>query len=153
MGEILFVIQLKPVRQVLPFDWFTTDHLVSGESTFLLGYTLFSSNENFSAYSPVLRGSILLPPRHPSLFARMARWQKEQLTKYICVIPWPVKILECSIAKRELFLAGISLHYQKYCSNIYLIWKYDNLPGEFSTADAVSMCCSHQTTAAFLPQF
>ena len=30
--EILFVIQLEPVRQVLPFDWFTTDHLVSGES-------------------------------------------------------------------------------------------------------------------------
>ena len=27
------VIQLEPVRQVLPFDWFTTNHLVSGEST------------------------------------------------------------------------------------------------------------------------
>ena len=35
----------------------------------------FSSIENFSAYCPVLRGSILLPPRHPSVFARMARWQ------------------------------------------------------------------------------
>ena len=33
MCEILFVIQLEPVRQVLLFDWFTTDHLVSGEST------------------------------------------------------------------------------------------------------------------------
>ena len=33
MCEILFVIQLEPVHQVLPFDWLTTDHLVSGEST------------------------------------------------------------------------------------------------------------------------
>ena len=40
-----------------------------------LGYTFFSSIENFSAYCPVLRGSILLPPRHLSVFARMARWQ------------------------------------------------------------------------------
>ena len=39
------------------------------------GYTFWSSIENFSAYSRVLRGSILLPPRHPSVFARMARWQ------------------------------------------------------------------------------
>ena len=38
-------------------------------------YTFFSSIENFSAYCPVLRGSILLPPRHPIVFARMARWQ------------------------------------------------------------------------------
>ena len=31
----------------------------------------------FSAHcNPVLRGSILLPPRHPSVFARMARWQR-----------------------------------------------------------------------------
>ena len=42
MCEILFVIQLEPVRQVLPFDWFTTDHLVSGEST-LHWVTLFSA--------------------------------------------------------------------------------------------------------------
>ena len=40
-----------------------------------LGYTFWSSIGNFSAYSRVLRGSILLPPRHPSIFARMARWQ------------------------------------------------------------------------------
>ena len=40
-----------------------------------LGYTFFSSIENFSAYCPVLRGSILLLPRHPSVFARMARRQ------------------------------------------------------------------------------
>ena len=46
-----------------------------------LGYTFFSSIENFSAYCPVLRGSILLPPRHPSVFARMARWQL--LTAYV----------------------------------------------------------------------
>ena len=45
-----------------------------------LGYTFFSSIENFSAYCPVLRGSILLPPRHPSVFARMARWQKLENT-------------------------------------------------------------------------
>ena len=67
-------IQLEPVRQVLPFDWFTADHLVSGESRLhrvtgyeFTGYTFFSSIENFSAYcNPVLRSSILLPPRHPS---------------------------------------------------------------------------------------
>ena len=70
-------IQLEPVRQVLLFDWFITDHLVSGESTLhqvtgykFTGYTFFSSIENFSAYCPVLGGSILLPPRHPSIFAR-----------------------------------------------------------------------------------
>ena len=40
--EISFVIQFEPVRQVLPFDWFTTDHLVSGEST-LHWVTLFSA--------------------------------------------------------------------------------------------------------------
>ena len=41
-----------------------------------LGYTFWRSMENFSAYSQVLRGSILLPPRHPSVFARsFARWQ------------------------------------------------------------------------------
>ena len=54
-------IQLEPVRQVLPFDWLTTDHLVSGESTLhqvtgyeFTGYTFFSSIENFSAYQPSL---------------------------------------------------------------------------------------------------
>lgn len=40
-----------------------------------LGYTFWSSIGNFSAYSRVLHGSILLPPRHPSIFARMVRWQ------------------------------------------------------------------------------
>ena len=39
-------IQLEPVCQVLPFDWFTTDHLVSGEATLHqlmnLWVTLFS---------------------------------------------------------------------------------------------------------------
>ena len=39
------------------------------------GYAFFGSIENFSAYCPVLRGSILLPPRHPNVFARMARRQ------------------------------------------------------------------------------
>ena len=33
MCEILCFIQLEPMRQVLPFDWITTDHLVSGESS------------------------------------------------------------------------------------------------------------------------
>ena len=48
------------MRQVLPFDWLTTDHLVSGESTLhqVTGYeftdTLFSSIENFSASQPSL---------------------------------------------------------------------------------------------------
>ena len=46
-----------------------------------LGYTFFSSIENFSVYCPVLRGSILLPPRHPSVFARMARWQLNSVLK------------------------------------------------------------------------
>ena len=64
MCEILFVIQLEPVRQVLPFDWFTPLGLRGIYIT--LGYTFFSSIENFSAYCPVLHGSILLPPRHPS---------------------------------------------------------------------------------------
>ena len=73
--EILFVIQLEPVRLVLPFDWLTTDHLVSGEST-LHQVTHFSARSRiFLPLNPVLRGSILLPPRHPSVFARMARWQ------------------------------------------------------------------------------
>ena len=42
------------MRQVLPFDWLTTDHLVSGESTLheVTGYTFFNSIENFSAYQP-----------------------------------------------------------------------------------------------------
>ena len=31
--------------------------------------------------SRVLRGSILLSPRHPSVFARMARWQLISLSK------------------------------------------------------------------------
>ena len=44
------------------------------------GYTFWSSIENFSAYSRVLRGSILLLPRHPSVFARMACWQLYRLT-------------------------------------------------------------------------
>ena len=39
------------------------------------GYTFWSSIENFSAFCQVLRGSILLPPRHPHVLARMARWQ------------------------------------------------------------------------------
>ena len=47
-----------------------------------LGYTFFSSIENFSAYCPVLRCSILLPPRHPSVFARMARWQLRQISAW-----------------------------------------------------------------------
>ena len=49
-------IQLEPVHQVLPFDWLTTDHLVSGESTLheVTGYTFFNSIENFSAYQPSL---------------------------------------------------------------------------------------------------
>ena len=46
--EILFVIQLEPVRQVLPFDWFTTDHLVSGESTLHWGRDPFNQNSNRS---------------------------------------------------------------------------------------------------------
>ena len=53
----------------------TTDHLVSGEST-LHQATLFSARSRiFLPLNPVLRGSILLPPRYPSIFARMARWQ------------------------------------------------------------------------------
>ena len=76
-------IQRQPVRQVPPFDWLTiVTPLVSGESTLLhqlvlciLVYTFWSSIENFSAYCQVLPGSILLPPRHPHVFARMARWQ------------------------------------------------------------------------------
>ena len=49
-------MQLEPVRQVLSFDWLTTDHLVSGESTLheVTGYTFSNSIENFSAYQPSL---------------------------------------------------------------------------------------------------
>ena len=80
-----FLIHFEPVRQVLPFHCFKTDHLVSGESTLhqvtgyeFTSYTFFRSIENFSAYcNSVLRGSILLPPLHLSVFARMARWQLE----------------------------------------------------------------------------
>ena len=46
--------------------------------------------ENFSAYSRVLRGSILLPPRHPSVFARMARWQKHTQFKSRRHKPYPI---------------------------------------------------------------
>ena len=48
------------MRRVLPSDWLTTDHLVSGESTLhqVTGYeftdTLFSSIENLSASQPSL---------------------------------------------------------------------------------------------------
>ena len=84
MREILHLlknayhIQLLPVRQVPPFDWLTiVTLLVSGESTLhqVTGYTFWSTIENFSASCQVLRGSILLPPRHPRFFARMARWR------------------------------------------------------------------------------
>ena len=78
-------IQRQPPRQVPRFNWLTiVTPLVSGESTFhqVTGYELRvmlfearSTIENFSAFCQVLRGSILLPPRHPRVFARMARWQ------------------------------------------------------------------------------
>ena len=57
-------MQLEPVRQILPFDWLTTDHLVSGESTLheVTGYTFSNSIENFLPINPVLRSSILLLP-------------------------------------------------------------------------------------------
>ena len=57
------------MRQVLPFDWLTTDHLVSGESTLhqVAGYelwvTLLSLIENFSAY---------LQPSHSRLYSAAA---------------------------------------------------------------------------------
>ena len=47
----------------------------SGYGLRITGYTFWSTIENFSAYCQVLRGSILLPPRHPHVLARMARWQ------------------------------------------------------------------------------
>ena len=59
-----------------PFDWLKlSHHLVSGEST-LHEVTLFEARSRiFLPINPVLRGSILLPRRYPSVFARMARWQ------------------------------------------------------------------------------
>ena len=49
-------IQLEPVRQVLPFDWFTTEHLVSGECTLhqITGY-------KFTGYTFSARSRIFLP--------------------------------------------------------------------------------------------
>ena len=34
------------------------------------------SLENFSACTVLSRGSIMIPPRRPRVFARLARWQK-----------------------------------------------------------------------------
>ena len=50
-------------------------YISSGYGLRITGYTFWSSIENFSAFCQVLRGSILLPPRHPYVLARMARWQ------------------------------------------------------------------------------
>ena len=64
------------VRQVPPFDWLTTVTPLGLRGIYITsGCTFWNSIENFSAYCPVLRGSILLPPSHPRVFARMARWQ------------------------------------------------------------------------------
>ena len=64
------------VRQVPPFDWLTTVTPLGLRGIYITsGCTFWSSIENFSAYCPVLHGSILLPPSHPRVFARMARWQ------------------------------------------------------------------------------
>ena len=62
------------------FDWFTTDHLVSGESTLhqvtgyeFTGYTFFSSIENFSASQSSL--ARFYSAAASPFDARMALWQ------------------------------------------------------------------------------
>ena len=50
-------------------------YITSGQGLQITGYTFWSTIENFPAFWQVLRGSILLQPRHPRVFARMARWQ------------------------------------------------------------------------------
>ena len=64
-------------RHRLLIGWQLSPHWSQGNLHFIrLRVILFRSTiENFSAFCQVLRGSILLPPRHPRVFARMARWQ------------------------------------------------------------------------------
>ena len=71
MCEILFVIQLEPVRQVLPFDWFTTDHLVSGEST-LHWVTLFSARSRI--FLPIAQSYAALFCCRLAIRASSLRW-------------------------------------------------------------------------------
>ena len=54
----------------------------------------WSSIENFSACSRVLRGSILLPPRHPSTFARMARWQSVECVRFKLIVKEELALTE-----------------------------------------------------------
>ena len=78
-------IQRQPVHQVSPFDWLTivTPLVYNGLGNLhfirlrVTNYGLYflKLDREFSAFCQVLRGSILLPPRHPYVLARMARWQ------------------------------------------------------------------------------
>ena len=68
----LFFIQLELLAPGTAF-WLVHNWPLGLRGTYITsGYTFFSWIENFSAYCSVLRASILLPPRHPSVFAR---WQ------------------------------------------------------------------------------
>ena len=79
--------------QVLPFDWLTTDQLVSGiyiasgYGLRITGYTFLSLIKTFSAYcNPVLCGSILLLPCRLTIFAWMARITGSQVYRSLSVI-------------------------------------------------------------------
>ena len=79
-----------------PFDWLKlSHHLVSGEST-LHEVTLFEARSRIflSAAGRVLRGSILLPPRHPSAFARMARWQSVECVRFKLIVKEELALTE-----------------------------------------------------------
>ena len=71
------------------FQYFRCRNWLKPKSQGNLRYTrlrvisaFWSSIDNFSAYCPVLRGFIMLPPCHPLVFARMARWQLWSTTLY-----------------------------------------------------------------------
>ena len=68
-------------RYRLLIGWQLSPHWSQGNLHFIrlrvTNYRLYflKLDREFSAFCQVLRGSILLPPRHPYVLARMARWQ------------------------------------------------------------------------------
>ena len=60
--------------------------------------TFFRSLEIFTACTVLTHGSIMLPPRQPRVFARLARWQLQ----YTCTAIWPdqCNIATCAVCRR-----------------------------------------------------
>ena len=70
------------MRQVLHAFWLVHNWPLGLRGIYItLGYTFFSSIENFSAYCPVLRCSILLPPRWQ--LRQISAWRRKSFINYI----------------------------------------------------------------------